>query len=65
MRLFHVCLISTAIFAATAAHSPAAPHSRRGRLHQMQPRWQGDAYGSRNPVPLLVGTSGWGLIPPL
>ncbi|HEY0612065.1 MAG TPA: TIM-barrel domain-containing protein, partial [Chitinophaga sp.] len=34
---------------------------RRGRLHQMQPRWQGDAYGSRNPVPLLVGTGGWGL----
>lgn len=34
---------------------------RQGRLHQMQPRWQGDAYGSRNPVPLLAGTGGWGL----
>ena len=34
---------------------------RRGRLHRMEPRWQADAYGSRNPVPLLVGTGGWGL----
>lgn len=34
---------------------------RQGRLHHMQPRWQGDAYGSRNPVPLLAGTGGWGL----
>lgn len=34
---------------------------RRGRLHPMQPRWQSDAYGSRNPVALLVGTGGWGL----
>lgn len=34
---------------------------RRGRLHEMKPRWQSDAYGSRNPVPLLVGTKGWGL----
>ena len=34
---------------------------RRGRLHRMEPRWQSDAYGSRNPVPLLIGTSGWGL----
>jgi alpha-glucosidase/alpha-D-xyloside xylohydrolase len=34
---------------------------RRGRLHAMQPRWQSGAYGSRNPVPLLVGTGGWGL----
>jgi len=34
---------------------------RRGRLHRMEPRWQSDAYGSRNPVPLLVGTGGWGL----
>src|SRR5262245_46797215 len=24
---------------------------RRGRLEDMQPRWQSDAYGSRNPVP--------------
>jgi len=34
---------------------------RRGRLHEMRPRWQSNAYGSRNPVPLLVGTGGWGL----
>lgn len=34
---------------------------RRGRLHRMDPRWQGEAYGSRNPVPLLIGTQGWGL----
>ncbi len=34
---------------------------RRGRLQDMQPRWQSDAYGSRNPVPLLVGTGGWAL----
>jgi alpha-glucosidase (family GH31 glycosyl hydrolase) len=34
---------------------------RRGLLQDMQPRWQGDAYGSRNPVALLVGTKGWGL----
>ncbi len=34
---------------------------RRGSLDSMQPRWQSDAYGSRNPVPMLVGTEGWGL----
>ncbi len=34
---------------------------RRGRLHRMEPRWQDNAYGSRNPVALLVGTAGWGL----
>ncbi len=34
---------------------------RRGRYYDMRPRWQSDAYGSRNPVPLLVGTKGWGL----
>ncbi len=34
---------------------------RRGRLHKMEPRWQADAYGSRNPVPLMIGTGGWGL----
>jgi hypothetical protein len=34
---------------------------RRGRLHNMRPRWQSDAYGSRNPVALLIGTEGWGL----
>ncbi|MDB5246603.1 MAG: glycoside hydrolase family 31 [Segetibacter sp.] len=34
---------------------------RRGRYDSMQPRWQADAYGSRNPVPLLVGTDGWAI----
>jgi alpha-glucosidase/alpha-D-xyloside xylohydrolase len=34
---------------------------RRGRLHNMRPRWQSDAYGSRNPVAMLIGTEGWGL----
>jgi alpha-glucosidase/alpha-D-xyloside xylohydrolase len=34
---------------------------RRGRLEDMRPRWQSDAYGSRNPVALLIGTAGWGL----
>jgi alpha-glucosidase/alpha-D-xyloside xylohydrolase len=27
----------------------------------MQPRWQSDAYGSRNPVPMLIGTGGWAI----
>ncbi|TDH27284.1 glycoside hydrolase family 31 protein [Segetibacter sp. 3557_3] len=41
----------------------AAPiqFDRRGMLDSMQPRWQSDAYGSRNPVAMLVGTSGWGV----
>ncbi|HUS87073.1 MAG TPA: TIM-barrel domain-containing protein [Bacteroidales bacterium] len=34
---------------------------RRGRFHEMAPRWQSNAYGSRNPVALLAGTKGWGL----
>jgi alpha-glucosidase/alpha-D-xyloside xylohydrolase len=34
---------------------------RRGRLHRMEPRWQSDAYGSRNPVALMIGTGGWGI----
>jgi alpha-glucosidase/alpha-D-xyloside xylohydrolase len=34
---------------------------RRGRLDTMQPRWQADMYGSRNPSAMLLGTSGWGL----
>jgi len=34
---------------------------RRGRLHKMEPRWQANAYGSRNPVAMLAGTGGWGL----
>ena len=34
---------------------------RRGMLDTMEPRWQSGAYGSRNPVAMLVGTGGWGL----
>ena len=34
---------------------------RMGKIDSMQPRWQGDAYGSRNPVALLAGTNGWGI----
>ena len=34
---------------------------RRGQLDTMEPRWQSDMYGSRNPVAMLLGTSGWGL----
>ena len=34
---------------------------RRGRLDDMRPRWQSDAYGSRNPVALMIGTAGFGL----
>ncbi|AHG92392.1 glycoside hydrolase family 31 (plasmid) [Gemmatirosa kalamazoonensis] len=37
---------------------------RRGRLDEMEPRWQSDAYGSRNPAAVLVGTGGWGLFVP-
>ena len=34
---------------------------RRGALDTMEPRWQSDMYGSRNPAAMLLGTSGWGL----
>lgn len=34
---------------------------RRGALDMMEPRWQADMYGSRNPVPMLFGTRGWGI----
>lgn len=37
---------------------------RRGGLDTMEPRWQSDMYGSRNPVAMLFGTSGWGLFIP-
>ncbi|OQP54564.1 hypothetical protein A4H97_21585 [Niastella yeongjuensis] len=42
-------------------HDQLIQFDRRGRMDSMQPRWQGDAYGSRNPVALLIGTAGWGL----
>jgi alpha-glucosidase/alpha-D-xyloside xylohydrolase len=34
---------------------------RNGASHQMIPRWESNAYGSRNPVAMLIGTEGWGL----
>ena len=34
---------------------------RSGALDTMEPRWQSDMYGSRNPVAMLLGTRGWGL----
>jgi alpha-glucosidase/alpha-D-xyloside xylohydrolase len=37
---------------------------RRGRLHEMVPRWQSNAYGSRNPVAFMIGTGGWGIYMP-
>lgn len=36
-------------------------YDRRGIYDSMQPRWQADAYGSRNPVPMLIGTEGWSI----
>jgi alpha-glucosidase/alpha-D-xyloside xylohydrolase len=36
-------------------------YDRRGALDTMEPRWQADMYGSRNPAAALFGTSGWGL----
>ncbi len=34
---------------------------RNGKYHAMVPRWQSDAYGSRNPVPLMISTGGWAI----
>jgi alpha-glucosidase (family GH31 glycosyl hydrolase) len=34
---------------------------RNGRFDTMEPRWQSDAYGSRNPAAMLIGTDGWGM----
>lgn len=34
-------------------------YDRRGRYDSMQPRWQSDAYGSRNPVALLAEPGAW------
>ena len=36
-------------------------YDRRGALDTMEPRWQSDMYGSRNPVAMLHGTDGWGI----
>lgn len=45
----------------TPWRSQAVQYDRRGQMDSMQPRWQSDMYGSRNPVAMLVGTEGWGL----
>lgn len=42
-------------------HKVPVEFDRRGRLDRMEPKWQREAYGSRNPVALLAGTRGWGL----
>jgi alpha-glucosidase/alpha-D-xyloside xylohydrolase len=42
-------------------HNKPIEFDRRGRFFEMQPRWQSGAYGTRNPVPLLIGTGGWAL----
>ena len=39
----------------------AIQFDRRGKIDSMQPRWQADMYGSRNPSAMMLGTSGWGL----
>lgn len=36
-------------------------YDRRGRYHNMQPRWQAGAYGSRNPVAMLVEPGAWAI----
>lgn len=36
-------------------------YDRRGQLDTMQPRWQADMYGSRNPAAMMLGTGGWGM----
>ena len=35
----------------------AVQFDRRGALDTMEPRWQSDMYGSRNPVAMLLGTA--------
>ena len=37
---------------------------RRGRSHPMTPWYGTGTYGSNNPVPLMVGTGGWGMFIP-
>jgi alpha-glucosidase/alpha-D-xyloside xylohydrolase len=46
---------------ATPWRQQPVQYDRRGQLDTMQPRWQSDMYGSRNPVPMLLGTGGWAL----
>jgi alpha-glucosidase (family GH31 glycosyl hydrolase) len=41
---------------------PGIQFDRRGRLDVMRPGWGSGTLGSRNPVAVLVGTAGWGLL---
>ena len=34
---------------------------RNGSYDAMVPRWQSNAYGSRNPIAMMIGTDGWAL----
>lgn len=36
-------------------------YDRRGRYDKMQPRWQSDAYGSRNPAAMLIEPGSWAI----
>jgi Alpha-L-arabinofuranosidase C-terminal domain len=45
----------------SAWRSDTVQFDRRGELDSMEPRWQADMYGSRNPAAMLLGTGGWGL----
>ncbi len=36
-------------------------YNRSGAYDSMQPRWQGDAYGSRNPAAMLLQPAQWGI----
>jgi alpha-glucosidase (family GH31 glycosyl hydrolase) len=36
-------------------------YDRRGAYDSMQPRWQSDAYGSRNPAAMLIQPASWGI----
>ena len=44
-----------------AVARPAGSVRSPRALDTMEPRWQSDMYGSRNPVAMLLGTGGWGL----
>lgn len=39
-------------------------YNRRGRYDQMKPIWQTDAYGSRNPVSMLIEPGNWAIFIP-
>src|SRR4029078_12309613 len=41
--------------------SHAVQFDRRGQLDSMEPRWQSDMYGARNPAAMLLGTRGGGV----